>query len=464
VQLLDGDAGAESMEDPAGSPATWFVRVRWRQEDKLLRRYCFATECEGHPITRDVSVFHGNLIRIAHGRPHETTFRPADNTLCCAKGDEFVHTDEVHFEKTAWGTLCPLPHKQLAYLDTEPGGEKPTFSTLAVNVSSDSLNDAWHERSDLIESESDDVHFVVESDELGWSRIRFGNGINGRALPDDAVVTCSYQVGLGSLGNVGADTLTGFDSSSSGFPKITEVWNPLDVTNGRDPEPPEEILRRVPQAYRSRQLRAVTLEDYARRAEELPEVSHAHARYAWTGSWRTVRVSIDPQGTDTLDETLRRGIVGHLDAVRLIGEDLEVRGARYAALDILLRLCAHPHHWPENLEFELEQEFSDGYTADGRMGFFNPDNWTFGQPLHASQIIGRALLVKGVERVLLVSIRRWYAVAGTSASSILIKPEDMPITEVGILEVKPYEIIQVANDPDHLERGRIQFDVLGGRR
>ena len=27
-----------------------------------------------------------------------------------------------------------------------------------------------------------------------------------------------------------------------------------------------------------------------------------------------------------------------------------------------------------------------------------------------------------------------------------------------------FEIVQVANDPDHLERGRILFDIRGGRQ
>jgi hypothetical protein len=60
-------------------------------------------------------------------------------------------------------------------------------------------------------------------------------------------------------------------------------------------------------------------------------------------------------------------------------------------------LCAKPDFWKEDVEFVLNQEFSAGLTPDGRMGFFHPDLWTFGQPLYASQIIGRALKVQGVE-------------------------------------------------------------------
>ena len=67
--------------------------------------------------------------------------------------------------------------------------------------------------------------------------------------------------------------------------------------------------------------------------------------------------------------------------------------------------------------------FSDGWTADGRPGFFHPDLWTFGQPLYASQIIGRALGVHGVERVLSVSMRRWNAGTGPATSVVTIMPE-----------------------------------------
>lgn len=461
LQLLKtGDDAPQSLEDPVN--ATWYVRVRWRVQDKLQRRYCFITNCSGLLPTENVSVFHGNLLKIAHGRLHQTVFKAPGENLAYADDSQFVHSSETHYEDSGWGVLCTLPYTPLSYRDTLPGGEQPTRSSLRIEVSG--FADPWEEQSDLIESESDDFHFIVETDELHISRIRFGNNINGRALPDMAEVHCYYQIGRGSEGNVGADALRGFDDSASGYPNVDKVWNPLDVINGRDPEPRREIIRRVPEAYRERQLRAVTLEDYVKRAEELEEVSHAYARYGWTGSWRTVRISIDPAGTDEFSDELREKISAHLDAVRLIGEDLEIRRAQYASLDIVLKVCAHPDYWPEDLAHELEAEFSDGYTTSGLEGFFHPDRWTFGQALHASQIIGRALSVKGVERVLSLSMRRWYGNSGAASGSITLSPADLPVNEVTIIEVEPFEIIQVASDPNHLEKGRIQFDILGGRQ
>src|SRR5262249_43926819 len=158
-------------------------------------------------------------------------------------------------------------------------------------------------------------------------------------------------------------------------------------------EPVEKIRRNAPEAFRARQLRAVTLADYARRAQDVPGVSRAIARYAWTGSWRTVRVTIDPVGTTVLEESLRKDVAAHLEAVRLIGEDLELRPPRYVPLDIRVEVCARSDVWREDLRFVLDREFSDGWTSDGRPGFFNLDAWTFGQALHRSAIEGRAQLV-----------------------------------------------------------------------
>jgi hypothetical protein len=456
VQLLEGEAAADTVQDPM--TGNWLVRVRWRDADKLARRYCFLTQCPDVPPQEDVSLFHGNLIRVAQGRPTLTIFRPPGAPLANPNTGNFIVTSEAHYESTKWGVLCALPYGPLAYRSTAPGGDTPPQSSLTVMVGSQ----PWDEQTDLIESESDDEHFIVETDELQRSEVRFGNNVNGRALSLGSVVTCTYQVGQGALGNVGADKLIGFDAVS--FPEVTQTWNPLDVTDGRDPESPAVILRRAPEAYRQRQLRAVTLEDYVKRAEELDSVSHAAARYAWTGSWRTVRVAIDPRGTTTLDETTRKQIENYLNAVRLIGEDLEIRPAQYVPLDIGMRLCAHPDYWISDLDAVLQQEFSDGYTPDGRPGFFHPDNWTFGQPLYASQLIGRALGVTGVGRVLSISIRRWHSQHGVSTVELTLAPEDMPESLVEKLDVTPFEIIQVANNPDHLEQGRILFSIEGGRR
>jgi hypothetical protein len=456
LHLLDN---AEAVFDPMA--AQWCVRVSWRDDDRLTRRYCFITRCDLAPPLHDVSLFHGNMLAISHGRPFRTVFRAPGSPLAATDPAAVLHKDEAHYESTeSWGVLAELPSAPIAYRQTPPDGITPPHSTLEMDVAG--FATPWQEQSDLIESQDDNEHFIVETDEYRRSRLRLGNGRNGRALPEAASFTCHYQVGTGIDGNIGADSIIAFDRAA--HPNLVRIWNPFDATDGREPELPSRIIRRVPEAFRARQLRAVTLEDYARRAEEIAGVAHARASYAWTGSWRTVRVAIDPRGDDQLGEPLRQQIVSHLEAVRLIGEDLEVRPARYVPLDIFIRVCAHPDYWPEHLRRQLELEFSDGHTLDGRTGLFHPDNWTFGQPLHASQLIGRALSVQGVGRVLLVSIRRLHGLSGPSLSTVIVTPGDVSADVVEKLAVRDFEIIQVANDPSRLETGRLNFEILGGRR
>jgi hypothetical protein len=471
LKLLSGADGAEAMYDPITAPAgydpltdtpnntaKWFVRVRWEQQDQLKNNYCFTVNCPDVGKTENVSLFHGNLVEVCHGRVQTTIFKEP--------GAKLTPPAEFNYERLGkWGTICTLPGRPLAYRDTEPGGDEPTQSTLSVRVlQPDGASDFWDEKPSLIHSDESDEngdHFVVETDEESFSRIRFGNGKNGKELPEKAIVECIYQIGDGLEGNIGLDKLSNFNPAAINFLKIDantpqprdastiiRCWNPFDVINGRAPEPAAEIIRWAPEAYRLRQLRAVTLNDYVKRAEKLPEVSRAAAAYAWTGSWRTVRITIDPVGATVLEEPVAEKISRYLNAVRLIGEDLEIRPPQFVPIEINISLCAQTEFWSEHLKDVLEQEFSDGWTPDGRMGFFHPDLWTFGQSLRASQFIGRVLAVEGVEHIISLTMKRW----------------NVPNSTANDMTVKENEIIQVFNDPDHMEKGFIVFDVQGGRR
>lgn len=454
-QLLRLTPPATLLHDPLTN--TWMARVRWEEADALRFDYSFTTWCAANKI-ENVSLFHGNLLRAHQGLPVRTHFyEPGTELPIDAATEKHRHFQRPVLYGDERGVLCELPLTPLAYLPTPPGGEVPPASTLHVEVTEPgaAVNDAWDEVISLVHSDDsaeEGDHFAVETDEQQRSWLRFGDGVNGRRLPPGAVAHCEYQQGGGVTGNVGADTLTHFKPLSGALAAaIGKVWNPFDVTDGRGAELPEKVLRNAPEAYRARQLRAITLADYVNRAEEVPGVSRAVARYAWTGSWRTVRLCIDPQGTTTLDPPLRRAVAGHLEAVRLIGEDLEIRPPRFVPLAIDVSLCLHPDFWPQDVRFVLEQEFSDGYTPDGRRGFFHPDEWTFGQPLHRSRIEGRLQAIAGVEHVIGITMHRFH----DAAPAVAAPP---------ILEVAFDEIIEVRNDPDHQELGAIHFDIQGGRQ
>lgn len=469
LRLLNGDdaegGAAESIFDPV--TGTWLLRVHWREDDALRFDYSFTTFCPAP--TADVSLFHGNLVPVYAGRPLAVHFHEAGALLPSDTAtDKYRHFTRVNRFNHDWA-LAELPDEgALAYLPPRTGavpvGEEPARSTLSLQVElPGGVVEDWDEVESLVHSDDsaeNGDHFMVEADEHRRSVLRFGNGSNGRMLPPGATVHARYQVGDGQAGNIGADQLLNHRQLTGALMgTIAAVGNPFDVTDGREPESPERIRRDAPEAFRSRQLRAVTLADYVKRAEEVAGVSRAAARYAWTGSWRTVRVAIDPLGftalgdarSDALWDELRPRVADHLEAVRLIGEDLELRPPRYVPLEIHIAVCADPGYWREDLRAVLEQEFSDSWTSDGRPGFFHPDQWSFGQALHRSSIEGRIHRIAGIKHVIAIVMKRFNSPKpGIAGAEVLTMNFD--------------EVVLLANDPDHLERGLIRFTIAGGRQ
>ena len=445
LRLLDGDAGASAGVDPLTGQS--YVRVRWRREDALTRAYCFRARGADGVTRDDLCGFWGNLVEIRQGAIVRAAYHPAGAA---------APADARRYERLASGAarLRLGDDERLLYRqqDLPPGlrpSDVPPTSTIEVAVTSGGADEAWHEVISLVWSRGQDPHFAVETDERGRSVVVFGDGVNGRELPDDAVVHLRLQVGYGPDGNTGADRLTAFDAAAA--PAIVAARNPFDLDNGAAPEDPAEVLRHAPEAFRARQLRAVTPADYARAATAVPGVAKAAARYTWAGSFRCVHVAVDPHGDQAPTPALLAAVARALEPLRLLGEEVRVLGPRPAPLTITLVVCARPEVWAADLRAALEDELQSGLTADGRLGFFHPDRWSFGQALRESELLGRIHAVPGVDHVAALTIARHDA------------PTPGAVHADGVVAVAADEIIQVENDPDHRERGTIDIDVRGGR-
>jgi hypothetical protein len=227
------------------------LHIIWDKRDRLKQDYQFIIETDNGPII-DATLFHGNLVRIYYGETKNARFFEPNN-------HNRVEKNEYFYERTKWGTICKLPDSSISYIDVyngkTPNGKIAPKSTLTVKVN----DERWEERIDLINSRSDDPHFIVETDETGKSHIRFGNGCNGKALPEGAVVDCEYPVGIGYDGNIGADTLTVVEKKFR--PHMIRCWNPFVVTNGREPEKVEEILDKIPEVYPESHLREIPIDE-----------------------------------------------------------------------------------------------------------------------------------------------------------------------------------------------------------
>lgn len=407
------------------------TRVTWGKEDALRFEFCLQNDKSGNPAT----LARGNLARARHGR---------------AIANEQVDPDNPILSEGPVGWLHPAPpedpNARLTWLiPPDSFDPRQALSTVQLQVN----GEEWKEEPTLLDSGPNDAVFVVDTDDTGRAILRFGDGTLGRKLPPNPVVRATYRVGNGSIGNVGADSLT-LPAGGTFPPGVTAITNPLPAVGGTDPEDLDVVRTDAPQVFRRVQYRAVTIADYEHAATTVSGVSNAAATFRWTGSWLTVFVAVQPAGREGLSEDLRNAVVQRLDSRRQAGYDLEVRPPDYVPLKIELHICIQPDYFAADVMAAVLDALSEGNTLAGAKGFFHPDNFTFGQPLYLSRLYARVQEVPGVKAVLATTFRR-------------LNRADLGELQAGVLRVGAFEIVRLDNDPSQPDNGILTLVPDGGK-
>ena len=419
------------------------LEVAWGDSDALPFALCLSAQIgDALSVTPDVSVARGNVVLVDHGftrrgvalLPAVVPERGAYRPLLPDVGVAFA----VPFDAIA---LAKQPAS--GALEQDPRAALPSGAALVGD-------DTWHPQRDLLASDRFSAEFVLEMENDGGARLRFGDGRNGLAPTPGEQLLASYRLGGGARGNVGAEAITRIVTDDAVLAKaVRRVRNPLPAAGGQDPEAAEQVRQYAPQAFRGLE-RAVTEEDFARIAEQYPGVQRAVARLSWTGSWYTVYICVDRRGgrSAVLDAIFNDGLRAYVERFRLAGYDLEVRDPVYVPLDIALQVCVQPRRYAADVERALLRRFGTSTDA-GRPAFFNPDGFSFGDPLYLSRLVEAALDVQGVASVKVTKFQRW----GKTADG------ELAAEAIGIA---PLEVLRLDNDPNFPENGRIVFDMLGG--
>lgn len=209
----------------------------------------------------------------------------------------------------------------------------------------------WELVGDFTTSGPDDRHYT-------WDRttgeITFGPHLrgpdgtlhrHGAVPPLDAVVrTTGYRYGGGTVGNVGARTITWLKSS---LPFVARVENLDPATGGVDPESVENAKLRGPMSLRTSQ-RAVTVDDFERLTlESAPHVARAHCLPADTDGG-PIRVLIVPRSDVTpenlqlddlvLPPELIQQVSAYLDQRRLLTTSIQIRTPSYQGVTVTATL------------------------------------------------------------------------------------------------------------------------------
>ncbi|HSY48936.1 MAG TPA: putative baseplate assembly protein [Thermoanaerobaculia bacterium] len=472
-------ADANVTEDPVRkTPATPIpiTEIQWADADALPFPLCITVTTPGdenHPslYIEDVSVVVGNIVLADHGRtfagdalgqmPAPEIFIPA------AAGDPCDRSGDIAVPARFRPQLPRGPLTQQGRI-AAPSPDEPdprTFDPAAPASSAMHWDMAlvlprvgltatlgtatlppWEVRTDLFSSEPTSMHFVAEVDDNGIAIIRFGDDDYGAMPLEETLFKATYRAGNGTAGNVGAEAIAHIVSNDSG---VTSVRNPMPARGGVDPEPIEHARQAAPDAFRV-QERAVTESDYAEVTQGREGVDHAAATFRWTGSWYTLFDTVDRKGGLEVDDAYRADTRAYLEHYRVVGNDLEVDMPRFVPADVAMVVCVKPSFFRADVERELFDVFGNGVRRDGGLGFFHPDNFTFGQSLYLSRIYAAAQAVQGVDSVNIIRFQR----QGNASSSVL---------DTGELTMARLEIVQLENSRDFPERGRLELQMRGGR-
>ena len=455
--------GPEAVDEPA--PIT---RIEWDPSDALPFSLCISVADEPR-----LSVALGNIVLVEHGEaqpadelPPVPKERPPFARRAHRVGECCDPPEPLRMPLRYRPTLrdLPLSHgfrlaelldppadvpqdfwSAAALRALDPRDAMPQILKLASKVNDQ--EDDWSPRRDLLGSDEAARDYVVEIQDDGRARLRFGDDHHGRRPEEDTSFTATCRIGNGSAGNVGGDSIR--HVLLAGSAPIGTVTNPLPAFGGVDSEDIEVARRDAPQAFRT-QERAVTAADYAEAAGRHSGVQRAAGTFRWTGSWHTVFVTADRVGGRKVDADFEVGLRRHLERFRMAGYDLEVDAPHFVPLDVSLHVCVKPGYFRSAVIAAVREALSSVMLADGRLGTFHPDNFTFGQPVFASRVVATAQAVEGVESVRLDRFQR-------------LADPDPSTQENGVIPIGRLEVAQLDNDPNYRDRGRLLVSAGGGQ-
>lgn len=313
----------------------------------------------------------------------------------------------------------------------------------------DSESTTWTPVPDLLSVGPSDTCFVGEMDDDQRLWLRFGEGRQGAPPPQGAILTASYKVGNGRTGNVGAGAIDTLEMCGVDAGEI-RVRNPLPACGGTDPETTDEVRLRAPRQALTTLARAVTADDYARVAGEVPGVQRAACALRWTGSWYEAQIAIDALGTETPPDAPITTARERLHRYSRIGHDVIVGPADPVSLELALCVRVAPNYLTGHVRGSLI-DLLGARSGPGGQAFFAPDRLTFGVPVRISAIVAAVSGVPGVAGVEVTKLRRQFG------------PNDDTVLTDGVLKLSDLEVARLDNDPSRPDHGLVTLLIGGGR-
>lgn len=437
-------ASPEDSFDPTADPPTPVTRVTWAE-----------------PLTTTLSPWaepplrlFANLVAARAGWPRVAKSNPGDllpGQLLLDLGDSSV---TIVRSSTGARLLRALRLSEWPIAQDDLPDGSWTAPAVEVEVS----GQPWTQVEHLRTSRSYDLHYTAAVDEDGAVWLGFGDGVNGHEIEVDydgrpaSAMEIGYRIGVVGHGDVGLGTLTQVVAPTDSADRITlEALGDLTVTNvtpglgSRSAATLDRIRQDVPASLRHGPLqRAVSLDDYAQVAMQVPGVGRATAR-ATGGLFNTVTVLVDPFGSADLDAALRDAVDTHLDQLRMMGREHVVLPAQYVPLAVKLEVCAATGVDLNVVRARVLAELRPG--SDARPGWFHPDRLSFGDAVHLGDLLAFVQSIPGVRAV---KATRFAPLGDTHGPDVR-----------DVIALGGTAVARLDADPDYPEHGTLDVLAIG---
>lgn len=209
-------------------------------------------------------------------------------------------------------------------------------STYSIQVTVGS--DDYSLVSNIVDYYSDSKVFYTINDAEGYTYIVFGDGTHGVVPTINNAITVTYRICDGSAGNIAADSINAvLNDINNNYPAVTGS-NPAATSGGADAETTDEIRENAPKALRSLN-RAVSLDDYANLALQVPGVAKA---VAVATTYTAVTIYVAASGGGALSTSLKSSIADYFTGKTLPGVTVTILDYSPAYPDVRLTVYLEP--------------------------------------------------------------------------------------------------------------------------
>lgn len=341
----------------------------------------------------DMYLLRGNLVIADHGstQPWHKLPAPAAGLaywpLLPATGTTFALQSAADVADPAAPPTAGAGYLSAAAQLAAAGSQSPLPAVRVCEIGPELRE--WAVRPSLLDSGPLALDFVVEAEQDGTARLRFGDNTNGMEPGVGVELRVCQRAGGGAAGNVAAGSLRHVCTDNS---QVFGIVQPVAACGGADPESLASARQRAPEQFRVNQ-RAILISDYEQLAVSLSagQVVDAAAELASDGAAPVVTVHIHTGSWPGADAGLLDDVSGALRQCQPLGVDLRVLGAVPCPVTIELEVTLDPGTAVGLAGQQIDSAIQASLLA--------PGTFAFGVSLYRSAVVALVAAVPGVADV-----------------------------------------------------------------